>query len=157
VVRAEAKRKGIPETVALGISGLESEWTMWRNVDAGTVLSNANRRGGKVVSTDWGVMQINDKAHRQAFPKVTGDLVANVRFGLQFLVDQRQENKGSLGLGMGDWDATLASYNLGHRPKGNVEMKIARAYVHAVRSQGLKSQSLPATAVGGQLAQAPHR
>lgn len=133
VIRAEARRLGIPERVALGVSGHESAgWQMWTNVASGTLQRNANQIRGRVISTDWGVMQINDAAHPRAFPQVQTSLEANVRYGLQFLKAQHGRYRGSLGHGMGDWDKALAAYNLGHAPQTPNEHAIAKRYVRAV-------------------------
>lgn len=133
VIRAEARRLGIPERVALGVSGHESAgWQMWTNVAAGNLQRNANQIRGRVVSTDWGVMQINDVAHPRAFPQVQSSLEANVRYGLQFLKAQHGRYQGALGHGMGDWDKALAAYNLGHAPQTPNEHAIAKRYVQAV-------------------------
>lgn len=129
IVRVKARELGIPEHVALGIVGNESGWKMWKDVAAGTLIEGRNVRDGVLKSTDWGAMQINDKAHAKAFPRAKQDLEYNIDYGLRFLARQRQSIQGDLGLGLGDWDRTVASYNLGHDPSTQKSYQIASRYV----------------------------
>ncbi|PIQ28382.1 hypothetical protein COW36_03870 [bacterium (Candidatus Blackallbacteria) CG17_big_fil_post_rev_8_21_14_2_50_48_46] len=137
VIRVKAREHGIPEKVALGIAGNESGWKMWSNLEKGTVIQGKNIRDGELKSTDWGVMQINDKAHGSArvFPRAKYDLEFNIDYGLSFLARQRQKIKGDLGLGLGDWDRTVASYNLGHDPQTSKSLAIAQNYVSHVSNK----------------------
>ena len=129
IIRVKAAQYGIPEQVALGISGNESGWKMWKNVSTGQLVEGRNVRDGELKSTDWGAMQINDKAHARAFPRVKQDLEYNIDYALSFLARQRQSIRGDLGMGFGDWDRTVASYNLGHNPSSNRDYEIASRYV----------------------------
>jgi soluble lytic murein transglycosylase-like protein len=131
IIKVKAREKGIPEKIALGMAGNESGWKMWSNVEKGTLVQGRNVRDGVLSSTDWGVMQINDKAHGSGnvFPRVKYDLEYNIDYGLSFLARQRQKIRGDLGLGLGDWDRTVASYNLGHDPKTTKSLAIAQRYV----------------------------
>jgi hypothetical protein len=147
VVIAKAKEHGVPEKVALGMAGLESEMKMWENIEGKNpvVIQGKNfvwkkdkkhpeQRAKKMLSsTDWGVMQVNDKAHPGAFPKAKTDLEENVDFGMKYLAETRQSVKGSLKLGFGDWDRTIGAYNLGHNPSSKRDHKIARRYILAVK------------------------
>lgn len=135
VVTAKARQYGIPEQVALGISGNESGWKMWKNVATGELVQGRNVRDGELKSTDWGAMQINDKAHSKAFPRVKQDLEYNIDYALRFLARQRESIKGDLGHGFGDWDRTVASYNLGHNPSSNRDYQIASNYVGHVNDR----------------------
>lgn len=132
IIRAKAAEYGIPEHVALGISGNESGWKMWKNVNSGELVQGKNLRDGELKSTDWGAMQINDKAHAKAFPRAKQDLEYNIDYALRFLAKQRETIKGDLGHGLGDWDRTVASYNLGHNPKTQRGYQIAAQYVGRV-------------------------
>lgn len=134
ILRVKAREYGIPEAIALGVAGNESGWKMWTNLDKGTVVEGRNIRDGVLKSSDWGVMQINDKAHGspRVFPRVKYDLEFNIDYGLSFLARQRQTIRGDLGLGLGDWDRTVASYNLGHDPRTAQSLAIARRYVTRV-------------------------
>lgn len=129
IIRSKAADYGIPEHVALGISGNESGWKMWKNVAKGELVAGRNVRDGELSSTDWGAMQINDKAHAKAFPRAKTDIEFNVDYALKFLARQRQSIKGDLGHGLGDWDRTVASYNLGHNPNSQRGYQIAARYV----------------------------
>jgi hypothetical protein len=147
VVIAKAKEHGVPARVALGMAGLESEMKMWDNIGDKhpTVVQGKNfvwQRDKKhpeakakkhLSSTDWGAMQVNDKAHPEAFPKAKTDLEYNVDYGLRYLADTRKSVKGNLGYGFGDWDRTIGAYNLGHNPRGKNDHKVARRYILAVK------------------------
>ncbi len=137
IIKVKAREKGIPEQVALGMAGNESGWKMWSDVSKGTLVQGRNVREGILKSTDWGVMQINDKAHGTSavFPRVKYDLEFNIDYGLTFLARQREKIKGDLGLGLGDWDRTVASYNLGHDPKTEKSLAIAQRYVTHVSNR----------------------
>lgn len=132
IIRHKAAEYGIPEHVALGISGNESGWKMWKNISSGELVQGRNVRDGELKSTDWGAMQINDKAHAKAFPRAKQDLEFNIDYALRFLAKQRQNIKGDLGHGLGDWDRTVASYNLGHNPNSQRGYQIAARYVGKV-------------------------
>ncbi|GIW23163.1 MAG: hypothetical protein KatS3mg068_2170 [Candidatus Sericytochromatia bacterium] len=134
---SKARQMGIPENVALGIAGNESEWRMWSDVDKGIVVQGKNIRNGVLKSTDWGVMQINDKAHPKAFPRAKYDLEYNIDYALNLLAKKRINIKGSLGLGFGDWDRTIASYNLGHNPVTKSSYQKANKYVSKVKQKSI--------------------
>lgn len=129
IIQVKARQYGIPEQVALGIGGNESGWKMWKNLASGQLVEGRNVRDGVLSSTDWGAMQINDKAHAGAFPRAKQDLEYNIDYALKFLARQRQKIHGDMGLGFGDWDRTVASYNLGHNPSSNRDYQIAANYV----------------------------
>lgn len=135
VVRNQARLHKVPETVALGISGHESGgWKMWTNprTDQET-LSNINYTpSGRVASTDWGVMQINDQAHPSAFPRARHDVAYNIAYGTDLLARTHAVYRGSLNLGFGIWDKTIAAYHLGHAPSA-AEMPHIRKYIKKIR------------------------
>lgn len=135
VIRQKAQSYGIPEHIALAIAKNESGIKMWKDIDRGTLVEGRNIRDGVLKSTDWGVMQINDKAHPRAFPRAREDLEYNIDYGLQYLARQRSKIQGSLNLGFGDWDRTIASYNLGHNPSTENAYAIAQRYVGHVHKQ----------------------
>lgn len=132
IVRVKAREHGIPESIALAISKNESGQQMWKDISAGTLMAGQNIREGQLLSTDWGAMQINDKAHPSAFPRAKTDLEYNIDYGLRYLARQRDRVQGSLNLGFGDWDRTIASYNLGHNPSTERAYAIAERYVSHV-------------------------
>lgn len=80
-------------------------------------------------------MQINDKAHPRAFPRAKQDLEYNVDYALSYLARQRERIQGSLNLGLGDWDRTVASYNLGHNPSTERALATAERYVSRVKER----------------------
>lgn len=128
MVTAIAAKHDVPANVALGVSGHESGgWKMWQNVDKGLVVKGAN-----LSSTDWGVMQINDGAHPKAFPRAKKDIEYNIEYGIKFLAEQHKRFSGSLNLGFGDWDKTLAAYNLGHSPSKS-ELPQAKQYIKGIK------------------------
>lgn len=139
VIRHKARAYGVPERIALAIAMNESGQKMWSDVDKGTLVAGRNVREGALKSTDWGVMQINDKAHPKAFPRVKTDLEYNIDYGLRYLARQRQRVQGSLNLGFGDWDRTIAAYNLGHNPRTERAYATAQRYVSHVHK---RAQSL---------------
>lgn len=132
IVRVKAREHEIPESIALAISKNESGQQMWKDISAGTLMAGRNIREGNLLSTDWGAMQINDKAHPSAFPRAKTDLEYNIDYGLGYLARQRDRVQGSLNLGFGDWDRTIASYNLGHNPSTERAYAIAERYVSHV-------------------------
>ena len=144
-VRRQAQLHGVPVQVALGISGHESGgWTMWprgRERLSDQAIFNRNYgRSGAVSSTDWGVMQINDVAHPQAFPRARYDVEYNIAFGMDLLARTHAVYKGSLNMGYGAWDKTVAAYHLGHAPRAQ-EMEHTRRYIQETQSV-LKSAGL---------------
>lgn len=139
VVIAKSKEYNIPLAIAMGVSGQESDWTMWRNVSKELPELNRNKNdNGNVISTDWGVMQINDKSHFHVFPKVKKNLEANVEYGLKYLVAQYKVYHGSMGMGFGDWDVAIASYNLGSRPRTVEKVTMGKIYINRVRAKAKK-------------------
>ncbi len=135
VITHKAREKGIPVEIALAIANNESGSKMWKNPSSAELVAGKNIRDGVLKSTDWGAMQINDKAHPKAFPRAKTDLEYNIDYGLSYLARQRGRVQGSLNLGFGDWDRTIASYNLGHSPKTERAHQIAQNYVGHVRKQ----------------------
>lgn len=143
-VRQHAFVHQIPTTVALGISGHESGgWKMWKDQQPPHPLSNINyRKDGHIASTDWGVMQINDLAHPEAFPRARQDVAYNIAFGMELLARTHQVYRGSLNLGFGQWDTTIAAYHLGHAPSPS-EMPLVRRYVQQMKTVLLTENLLP--------------
>ncbi len=137
VVMHKAIQYNIPLNIALGISGNESNWSMWKDISKGKLEQCKNVREGILKSSDWGAMQINDKAHAKAFPRVKYDLEYNIDYGLKFLSNRATKAKGDLGLGFGEWDRTIASYNLGHNPTSARDHEIAQKYVSRVKKRSL--------------------
>lgn len=130
----EAAKYGVPRHVALALAGHESHgWQMWSAPEHAEVLVNTNRNArGELHSHDWGVMQINDSAHPQAFPQAATDLQFNIQYGLAYLASLHDVAQASYNWGFGRWDGTLAAYHLGHRPRPH-EQRRAQKYVSQIR------------------------
>lgn len=106
----------VPVELVLGISGYESGgWQMW-DAQAQPLRSVNRLRNGQVHSSDWGMMQINDLAHPEAFPRAKHDLEYHIGYAVAYLAALHPQAQGSLNLGFGKWDRTLAAYYLGHTP-----------------------------------------
>ncbi len=140
IVIQMARRYQVPVVLALGLSGHESGgWKMWQ---AQQPVKNINSNLDESIhSTDWGVMQINDQAHPEAFPLAKTDLEFNIEYGLNYLSQLHTVYQGDLNQGFGDWDQTLAAYHLGHAPKTAQEMHISRRYLKQIQSF-LKQENL---------------
>lgn len=144
VITAMAEKHGVPVYVAMGVGGHESGgWKMWKDPEVGALIKGENKsNSGRVFSTDWGVMQINDKYHPQAFPSVKDNMESNIEYGVKFLANLHNRAHGSLGIGFGEWDRTIAAYNLGHSPYKS-ELAHANHYVSSVKRWALRSGSMP--------------
>ncbi len=92
MLRVIASEFGIPARLMMATAYRESRWNHWNK--GGRVITNVNR--GRVKSTDWGFMQINDYAHKRAAPflvagyrvdwdEVTHDPLSNMRVGAKIL------------------------------------------------------------------------
>jgi len=133
-----AEKYGVPHSIALALSGYESAgWQMWRK--NALPQQNINYTGKHIHSTDWGLMQVNDKAHPQAFPQAQHDMVFNITYGLKYLADLHAQINGSMNLGFGDWDKTLAAYHLGHAPTPS-EVAYASSYIQRIRDYAIEHQ-----------------
>jgi soluble lytic murein transglycosylase-like protein len=130
LIMHKAMEYNVPLSIALGVAGNESGWKMWSNVEKGTLVK-CNNPG----STDWGAMQLNDSANPKAFPRAKLDLEYNVDYGMKFLAGRLGKIKGNLGLGFGEHDRAIASYNLGHNPVSKRDYEIASRYVSHVKKQ----------------------
>lgn len=142
-VRQHAFVHHIPLAVALGISGHESGgWKMWQEKSQATLANINYHPNGHVASTDWGVMQINDRAHPEAFPRARQDIAYNIAFGMALLAKTHKVYQGSLNLGFGTWDTTIAAYHLGHAPTP-AEMPQVQRYVKQIKTLLQTEQLLP--------------
>lgn len=139
IIIHKAIQYDIPLNVALGICGNESSWSMWSDPKSGKLEQCKNMRDGALNSSDWGAMQINDKAHPKAFPRAKYDLEYNIEYGLKFLANRSDKASGNLNLGFGNWDRTVASYNLGHNPTSQRDYQIAQNYVSRVKKKSLQA------------------
>lgn len=93
-----ADKHGIPRPILKAVALRESNW---RQYDA-----NGNPVAGRNPSTtDWGIMQINDYWHPQAFPRAMTDVAFNIEYGATYLASQYKR--------YGDWKDAVAAYNAG--------------------------------------------
>jgi hypothetical protein len=126
IITAEARAQGISPALPLSVAYHESRLQMWTDPRTGTIVHNDNMRNGSLSSTDFGVMQINNKAHARAFPQVANDMEANIRYGVSLLARIDRKYGQDLGLGLGRWDAVYVVYGLGHLPKTDSEWAWSR-------------------------------
>ena len=127
VITDEARRQGISPALPLSVAYHESGMKMWSDVRSGTVMRNDNLRNGSLSSSDFGVMQVNNRAHAKQFPVLGQDMEANIRYGVALLARIDRNYGQDLGLGLGRWDATYVVYGLGHVPQTASEWKWARS------------------------------
>jgi hypothetical protein len=131
IITAEARQQGIPPEIPLSVAYHESRMMMWTDPRSGKVVHNDNMRNGQLSSTDFGVMQINNRAHARAFPQVSTDMEANITYGVAMLARINRKYGQDLGMGLGRWDAVYAVYGLGHIPKTDSE----RAWAQRIANQ----------------------
>lgn len=93
---ATAQKYDIPPAILMGIAEVESNWCQYKK--NGRIL-----RGG--CRADQGIMQINEDAHPEAFPRARYDIAYNIEFGARYLRDLHQQYQ--------DWPKAIAAYNLG--------------------------------------------
>lgn len=96
-----SEQHGLPPDLLKSIAWQESGWQQYAR---GHVLRNENRgKDGRLLSTDWGIVQVNDRAHPEAFPRAKTD----VRFCLNYAARLLQ----SLYKETHDWDRAVERYN----------------------------------------------
>ena len=93
-----ADKYNVSRSVLKAIALRESDWTMY-------TANGTPVKGSNSTSTDWGMMQINDKAHAGAFPKAKTDIVYNIEYGAKYLSKQYRR--------YGNWQDAVAAYNAG--------------------------------------------
>lgn len=101
-IEQAAQRAQVPPDVLKAIAWQETGWQHYSH--GNRVQRNPNRnKAGVVVSTDWGIIQINDRAHPRAFPRVKTDPRYNLEYGGRLLRSLYQEN--------GTWEKAVERYN----------------------------------------------
>lgn len=110
-----AGKFGIPAALLKGIAKLESNWRQFD--EKGQPVSGHNTNG----SSDWGILQINDKAHPGAFPKVKVDIVANLEYGAKYLAGHYRK--------YGNWMDAVAAYNAGSPRRTSTGAYVNQRYV----------------------------
>lgn len=82
-IERTAEKVGLPADLLKAVAWQESSWTHIRA--SGRLVTQANRDAdGDVSSVDSGIMQINDKAHPEAFPRARS-LDGNLLYGARLL------------------------------------------------------------------------
>ena len=86
-IKKECERIGLPEQIGLAIAWTESRMKQYD--EKGKPLAGENKKDGKTVSTDWGIMQINDYAHKGEFDfdQIKNDWEYNITAGLSYALD----------------------------------------------------------------------
>jgi uncharacterized FlaG/YvyC family protein len=87
-ITKECERIGLPVKIGLAIAWTESRMKQYNK--SGKPLAGENKKDGKVLSTDWGLMQINDKQWKDTYDieRVKTDWQYNVRVGLEIALDE---------------------------------------------------------------------
>ncbi|MBU6428761.1 MAG: lytic transglycosylase domain-containing protein [Cyanobacteria bacterium REEB65] len=113
-----ARAHGIPPDDLEAVAAAESSWRQFDR--SGQVLR------GKVCPADQGIMQINQTAHPEAFPKAREDYLDNIAVGASILRQQYDRYH--------DWTAAIAAYNAGsvRFAKGSPRRLVNQAYVDRV-------------------------
>ncbi len=107
-----ADRHGIPREILMAIAYKESNWTHYgRN---GAVLR------GRWSPSDQGIMQINENAHPNAFPRAANDIRFNIEYGARYLKYQYDRYK--------NWDDAIAAYNHGSARRKPKSAKLVNQY-----------------------------
>lgn len=118
-ITGQCRAIGIPAELGLATAATESDLTQFNK--EGMPL-----RGSNSDSTDWGIMQINDKAWGDTydFNRIKSDWKYNVRAGLQILKDSydtaTQSNEGSKGTNSSLENLARAAYSGYNAGTGNI-------------------------------------
>ncbi|MDD4048767.1 MAG: M15 family metallopeptidase, partial [Clostridia bacterium] len=91
-ITQQCKEIGLPVDIGLAIAWTESGMTQFN--EDGIAKKNENKRkDGKVVSVDWGIMQLNDKSwsNEYDFDRIKTDWKYNVRCGLAVALNRYKE------------------------------------------------------------------
>lgn len=118
-------KKDLPAQIGLTIGWMENKFVQFKN---NTPVGNRNRdKKGKLISSDWGIMQINDLAWKNSYDlnKIKNDWKYNVDAGIDIakkshnaasLKDRNGSNEGNKGPHSYDDNlaqATYSGYNAG--------------------------------------------
>ncbi|MCM3269588.1 C40 family peptidase [Paenibacillus elgii] len=105
-ITIKSKEMGLPTDIALAIAWTESKMTQFTK--DGQCYKGENKVDGKVVSTDWGIMQLNDKAWGDTydFDKIKKDWKYNIDCGLKVAL-----NRYKKALELGEENIPRATYS----------------------------------------------
>jgi soluble lytic murein transglycosylase-like protein len=95
---------GIPRPILKAIALRESNWRQYDS--SGNPVAGRNP-----TTTDWGIMQINDYWHPDAYPRAKTDIVYNILYGAKYLKGQHSR--------YGSWPDAVSAYNAGSVKKTN--------------------------------------
>lgn len=112
-----ADAHGIPRAILKGIAQRESSWRQFESDGSPVAGRNSS-------STDWGILQINDLAHPDAFPRAKTDLAFNLDYGATYLASQFRR--------YGNWQDAVAAYNAGSVRRSGSGQYANQAYVSFV-------------------------
>lgn len=107
-----ADRHGIPPEILMAIAYKESNWRHYGR-DGGVLR-------GRWSPTDQGIMQINEKAHPNAFPRARTDMRYNIEYGARYLKYQFERYK--------NWNDAVAAYNTGSVVRKKKSGKLVNQY-----------------------------
>jgi hypothetical protein len=109
-----ADKYGIPREILKAVALRESSWRQYDS--SGEAVAGRNSS-----STDWGVMQINDYYHPDAFPRAKTDVAFNIDYGAKYLASQFRR--------YGSWPDAVAAYNAGSVRRTASGQYVNQAYV----------------------------
>jgi len=105
-IKEVCNRIGLPAEIGWAIAWTESKWTQFKS--DGTPFSSNNE-----TSKDWGIMQINEDAHPDAFPQAKTDWKYNVEYGLKYALVKYNKAKTMYSDRTAIARATYSAYNTG--------------------------------------------
>jgi len=116
----QCTKKGLPIQIVLAIAWMENKLVQFKNNNP---VGNKNRdKKGKLISTDWGIMQINDVAWKNTYDsnKIKNDWKYNIDAGIDIIKKSydvanvlNEGNKGSNSYADNLAQATYSGYNAG--------------------------------------------
>lgn len=101
-IREVAQARGIPPKILEAVAWQESGWRQWQ--PDGSVTEHVNpAKKSRPASTDYGIAQINEHFHPDAFPSAKYSFKYNLNVAALVLRADYQET--------GDWNQALTHYN----------------------------------------------
>ncbi len=119
-INQQCTKRGLPKQIGLAIAWIENKMVQFED---GNTVGNKNRdKKGKLISTDWGIMQINDVAWKNTYNlnKIKNDWKYNVDAGIDIAQKsydaakvRSEESKGPNSFNDNLAQATYSGYNAG--------------------------------------------